>query len=99
MWRTGPLQGHRNVVANGSVIHLTDEVTEEGDGLFVQVWLELGVEMDNEDQSLTKNVIRHYFHSYFLSIFDPTSSHSFPLPLSPYVYLSYVYPVMPYSRS
>ena len=34
-----------------------------------------------------------------LSIFDPTSSHSFPLPLSPYVYLSYVYPFMPYSHS
>ena len=49
-----------------------------------------------------KIVIRRYFSSYFLSIFDPTSLHiPYPIPFLPYVYLEYVhlfYAFMP-SRS
>lgn len=41
--RTGPLRGHRDVAADGSVVRLADEVTGGSDRLFVLVWLELGL--------------------------------------------------------
>ena len=46
-----PLRDCGNVAAEGGVVHLVEEDTEEGGGLFVQVWLELGVDLDDEGRS------------------------------------------------
>ena len=53
-WRTGLLRHRGSIVANGSGVYLTDEVTEEGDGLFLRVRLGLGVEMYDENRSPDK---------------------------------------------
>ena len=45
---TGPLWERRNVVAEGGVIQLVNDDTEESGGLFVRVLLELGLDIDNE---------------------------------------------------
>ena len=49
-----------------------------------------------EPGDVLPSVIGRYFCSHFLSIFDPTSLHP-PYPtFLPYVYLCYVYPLMPF---
>ena len=48
MCGTGPLWDGGNVIAEGGVVDLVDEDTEESGCLFVRVWLELGVDLDNE---------------------------------------------------
>ena len=45
MWDSG------DAVAEGSIVHLVDEDTEESSGLFVQIRLELGVDLDDEGRS------------------------------------------------
>ena len=47
-WRAGPLRDCGNVTAEGGVVDLVDEDAEEGSGLIVGVWLELGVDLDDE---------------------------------------------------
>ena len=48
MWGTGPLRDGRSATVESGVVHLVDEDTEEGSGLFVRVWLELRVDQDDE---------------------------------------------------
>ena len=38
----------RNVVAEGGVVYLVDEDTEEGSGVCVRIGLEFGVDLDDE---------------------------------------------------
>jgi len=38
----------RNVVAGSGVVDLVDEDAEESGGLFTRVWLELGLDLDEE---------------------------------------------------
>jgi len=44
----GPLRYCGNVVTESGVVDLVDEDTEESGGLFVGVWLELRVDLDDE---------------------------------------------------
>ena len=48
---TGPLQESRNVVAEGGVVYLIDQDSEEGGGLVVRIRLELGADLDDEGGS------------------------------------------------
>jgi len=48
MRRAGPLWDCRNVVAESSVVDLVNEDSEEGSRLFIWVWLELGLDLDDE---------------------------------------------------
>ena len=47
-WGTSPLWDRRNVAAEGGVVNLVDEDTEEGRGLVVRIRLESGVDLDDE---------------------------------------------------
>ena len=47
-WGAGPLRDCGNVIAEGGVVDLVDEDAEESGSLFVGVWLELGVDLDDE---------------------------------------------------
>ena len=51
MGGTRPLRDRRNVVAESSVVDLVNEDAEEGGGFFVWVWLELGVDLNDEGGS------------------------------------------------
>ena len=48
MWGTGPLRDRGDVAAESGVVHLIDQDTEEGGCFFIWVWLELGVDLDDE---------------------------------------------------
>jgi len=45
---TKPLWDGGNVTAKGGVVDLVDQDTEESGCLSVRVWLELGVDLDDE---------------------------------------------------
>ena len=45
---TSPLWGGGNIIAEGGVVDLVNQDTEESGCLFVRVWLELGVDLDDE---------------------------------------------------
>lgn len=47
-WGASPLGKSRNVAPEGGVIGLVYEDAEEGGGLIAGVWLELGVDIDDE---------------------------------------------------
>ena len=50
MWRSSPrLWDGGHVITESCVVHLVDEDTEEGGGLFI--WIGLGVDLDNEGGS------------------------------------------------
>ena len=48
MCGTSPLWDGGNVIAEGGVVDLVDEDSKESGCLFVRVWLELGVDLDDE---------------------------------------------------
>ena len=48
---TRPLWDHWSVVAKSGVVDLVDQHTEEGSCLFIWVWLELGLDLDDECRS------------------------------------------------
>jgi len=47
-WGAGPLWDRGNVITEGSVVERVDEDTKENGCVFVRVRLELGVDMDDE---------------------------------------------------
>jgi len=47
----GPLGERGNVVAEGGIVHLVKHDSQEGGGLIGRVWLELGVDLDDEGRS------------------------------------------------
>ena len=51
VYGTGPLWDCRNVVAESGIVNLVDEDVEESDCLLVQIWLELGLDLDDECRS------------------------------------------------
>ena len=64
------MRGHRDVGADGSVVHLTDGVTEESDRLFVLVWLELGLRFrmtgkPKPRQRIDRPVIQVSMHAFY----------------------------------
>jgi hypothetical protein len=42
------LRESRNGVSEGGVVDFVDEDAEEGSSLIVRVWLEVGINLDNE---------------------------------------------------
>lgn len=47
-WRTGPRLNPRNFASDSEVVLLVEEDTEESGGFALRVWLELGVDIDDE---------------------------------------------------
>ena len=64
------MRGHRDIAADGSVIRLTDEATEESDRPFVLVWLELGLRFTmtgkpKPRQRIDRPVIQVSMHAFY----------------------------------
>jgi hypothetical protein len=51
MWRTGPLGKRGSVATKRGVVHLVKDDSEESGGLIGWVWLELGMDLDDEGRS------------------------------------------------
>ena len=51
MRRAGPLRKRGNVATERGVVHLVEEHSNESGGLVGWVWLELGMDLDDEGRS------------------------------------------------
>jgi len=51
MRRARPLWDGGGVITKGSIIHLVNKDMEEGSCLFILVWLELRMDLDDEGRS------------------------------------------------
>ena len=59
----GPLWDSRNVSTKGGVVHFVDDDTEEGGRLFVGVWLEVRLDLDDECRSHGRKQTSLWFES------------------------------------